>query len=331
MTTRSIVTLMIVAAGIGVGARQEFRSGVDAVAIDVAVLSGARPVAGLTTADFQVIDNGVPQTVLEVIPETLPIDLTLVLDTSGSISPKLHESIVRAVRRVQDRLRPSDRVSLIEFNERLREALPLTSAGSLGQVTFAEMKGQTSFNDAIALALAAPEPPAGRRQMIIAFTDGIDTTSILDDDSVLRMALHAQKAVFVVAKEFPSALPMSFLNELTGSTGGLLQVVPPVQVSTTRSNVLPPKLPGDAKAPDPFGTGVTVAVTQTRTQTPEELLDASFVNAFEAFRTSYVLRYTLAGVPREGWHALTIRVTKPGTSYTVRARRGYFGAMPERP
>jgi hypothetical protein len=331
MTARPIVTLMIVATGIGVAARQEFRSSVDAVAIDVAVLSGGRPVAGLTTADFDVVDNGVRQTVLEVIPETLPIDLTLVLDTSGSISPQLHASIGRAVKRVQDRLRPSDRVSLIEFNERLHETLPLTPSSSLGAVTFAETKGQTSFNDALALALTAPEPPAGRRQMIIAFTDGIDTTSILDDGSVLKTALHAQQAVFVVAQEFPSALPMAFLNELTGSTGGLLQIVPLVQVATTRNSVFPPKLPGDTRAPDPFGTGVNVTVTQTRTQTPEELLDASFVRAFEAFRTSYVVRYTLTGVPREGRHALTIRVTKPGTNYAIRARRGYFGTAPDRP
>jgi VWFA-related protein len=326
MTKSLIAAALITATGIGVIARQDFRSTVDAVAIDVAVLAAARPVAGLTAADFEVTDNGVRQTVREVVSESLAIDVTLVLDTSGSISSKLHESIVRAVKRVQDRLRPADRVSVIEFNERLREALPLTPAPSAAAFAFGETKGQTSFNDAVGLALTAPEPPAGRRQLVIAFTDGIDTTSVLDETSVLRMALHSEKAVFVVAQESPSVLPITFLNELTASTGGVLQVVAPVQVRTTTTRTFPPKLPGDARAPDPFAAGVSATTTTTRVQTPEELLDAAFLNAFEAFRTSYFVRYTLTGVPQEGWHALTIRVTKPGASYTIRARRGYFGA-----
>ena len=91
----------------------------------------------------------------------------------------------------------------------------------------------------------------------------------------------------------------------------------------------PPKSPADPN--DPFNQGVQATIYTNRIQTPEELLNASFVNAFEAFRTSYVIRYTLTCVPKEGWHQLTIRASKGGTHYTVRARRGYFGASPETP
>jgi hypothetical protein len=50
----------------------------------------------------------------------------------------------------------------------------------------------------------------------------------------------------------------------------------------------------------------------------------AFKIILDEFRTSYVLRYTPQGVPRDGWHELDVRVTKPGTM-TVRARKGYFG------
>lgn len=38
---------------------------------------------------------------------------------------------------------------------------------------------------------------------------------------------------------------------------------------------------------------------------------------------AYVLTYTATGVPRQGWHTITVAVTRPGT-FTIGARRGYF-------
>jgi hypothetical protein len=53
----------------------------------------------------------------------------------------------------------------------------------------------------------------------------------------------------------------------------------------------------------------------------------AFRRLFEDFRQSYVLRYTLAGVPSPGWHDITVRVvSKNSQRYTVRARRGYYGS-----
>lgn len=324
MIVRTTAAIFVVTASLAAANQDKFRSGVDAVAIDAAVLAGARPVSGLTAADFEITDNGVRQTIVEVVGETLPIDLTLVLDTSGSISTPLHESIVRAVKRVQDRLRPADRVRVITFNERLREELALTPATSIGTVAWRETTGQTAMNDAIALALVTAPPPPQRRQMALVFTDGVDTRSFLDEPQILNLALRAQTAVFVVAQEFPAALPLPFLNELTESTGGLLQVVPPTQTSQTRVLTVPAGAVADPVAGSTIPT--TITVTESRVGTPGNLIGSSFVTAFDAFRASYVLRYTLTGVPRAGWHNLTVRVVKHGTNYAVRTRRGYFGS-----
>ena len=57
----------------------------------------------------------------------------------------------------------------------------------------------------------------------------------------------------------------------------------------------------------------------------DEDISGTFAQAFEDFRTSYVLSYTYDGPPRPGWHPVQVRVTRPGT-YEVRARQGYFSA-----
>jgi VWFA-related protein len=43
----------------------------------------------------------------------------------------------------------------------------------------------------------------------------------------------------------------------------------------------------------------------------------------ESLEHTYVLTYTATGVPRQGWHTITVTVTRPGT-FTIGARRGYF-------
>jgi hypothetical protein len=56
----------------------------------------------------------------------------------------------------------------------------------------------------------------------------------------------------------------------------------------------------------------------------DENVVAAFDRVFEDFRTSYVLRYTPAGVTPRGWHELEVKTIRPG-KLAVRARRGYFG------
>jgi hypothetical protein len=97
----------------------------------------------------------------------------------------------------------------------------------------------------------------------------------------------------------PAWLPTAFFNTLAETTGGMVQVV----------------------QTDPF----TVKINGTQTNNNRDTVDASFIRALEDFRTSYVLRYTVEGVPRAGWHHVAVRVTKPGRTYQVRARRGYVG------
>lgn len=279
-----------------------FRGAVDMVALDVLVTQGNRPIANLIAADFEVTDNGVRQTILDVSRETQALDVTMVIDISGSISSPLLDSLLHAVTKIRSQLKRGDRVSLVTFNQRVREVIGLSPAELRDPIKVGPTSGSTSLNDAIAIALATP-PPVDRRQMAIVFTDGYDTMSFLTEAAVIDVARRARTAVFVVATESSGGtLPLLFFEKITGATGGMVQIVPPMMVN--RDNV---------SSRITFGG-------------KDDLLNASFLRALTDFRTSYVLRYALQGVPRPGWHELAVRVPKGGGRYQIRARNGYLNS-----
>jgi hypothetical protein len=303
----------------------QIRVSVDVVELNVAVTQGNRPVAGLTAGDFDVTDNGVRQKVTSVTRETTPIDVTFVVDTSESVSDLLARAIVNAIGHVRDRLRPADRVSVVAFNSVIYERLSLARPGDIRNLTLGGQRGQTSLNDAIAVALAIP-PVADRRQMAIVFTDGYDSTSILGEADVLEIAGRSPTAVFLVSRapglpSIPSMvsreaggkgivsvpggvtrMPVEFFERLATATGGVTILAPSFGVVTTGDDT-----------------------RRRMTLTPNvDLLSESFLRAFEDFRTSYLVRYTPEGVARAGWHDVTVSVTRSGR-YQVRNRSGYIG------
>src|ERR1700758_193288 len=93
-----------------------FRSGVELVELDVSVTRGGVPVAGLTAKDFSLTDNGVAQEVESVTLETLPLSVTLVLDTSQSVAGERLQHLVQAGEGLTSALRAGDRAALITFS-----------------------------------------------------------------------------------------------------------------------------------------------------------------------------------------------------------------------
>ena len=112
ITRLGTVAAMAFVAIAAAGAQQPvFRSAVDSVVVDVSVFDGRRPVANLTPADFEVLDNGVAQTIIDATYEVAPIDVTLLLDVSGSVEGQQLRTLVRAASDVGRRLRPADRAA----------------------------------------------------------------------------------------------------------------------------------------------------------------------------------------------------------------------------
>ena len=65
--------------------RPTFRATADVVPVHVSVRTDRSVVNGLTAADFELHDNGVRQEITAVSADSLAVDVTLVVDTSGSV------------------------------------------------------------------------------------------------------------------------------------------------------------------------------------------------------------------------------------------------------
>jgi Mg-chelatase subunit ChlD len=123
----SVGVALILSGAIAAQSPQVFRATETIVTVDAAVLDGTRPVLGLTANDFEVTDNGVRQKVDMVDVESLPIDLTLVVDISGSVEGMMDE-IRGYMRQSESLLRIDDRIRVITFAGQVREAVGLQPA-----------------------------------------------------------------------------------------------------------------------------------------------------------------------------------------------------------
>ena len=91
---RGLVTAVAIAiATITLAAKQTavYRARTDAVAISVSVKRGNAPVGNLTSSDFALFDEDVPQDIEALTIESVPLDVTLFLDTSGSTGGSLDD------------------------------------------------------------------------------------------------------------------------------------------------------------------------------------------------------------------------------------------------
>jgi Ca-activated chloride channel family protein len=269
-----------------------FRSKVDVVIVDVAVLDQNRAVTGLTKDDFIVRDNGVVQTVNDVVPSAnLPVDLTLILDASSSMSHSV-EALRREIEKVAARLAPADEMRLLSIGWDANEIFPMQRPEK--GLSFRNLMpgGATALYDTLGSALMRRRRP-DRGDLIVLLSDGFDTASALTRSSVLELGKRADALLYVYAlrsgydvaadarRGRPDYRPLAELAEVTG---GRLEVV---------------------------------------------LAENSVVNAIDLalteFRTRYTLQYTATGVPLPGWHNLSVSLKRQGR-YVIRARQGYWGS-----
>ena len=291
MTRRWPVLAALALAALPLGAQDQttFRASTDAVRVDVSVRDGARVVTGLSAHDFVITDNGVIQDVADVSYGKLPIDVTIALDVSLSVTGPLLDNLRRAILQLLHDLGPDDRLKLTTFNMRITRVLDFsTDATAVEQAILAvKAGGGTSVWDAVAVSLVSPAPP-DRRQLVVLFSDAMDTTStlrprVLDD-----------------------------IAQRTNTT--LTAVVPPAVTQAGRGDARTRLNTLETLGKETGGSVIPVGADLT----------ATFRKALDDFRSSYVLHFIPHGVDRTGFHELDVKV-KGHDKATVRARRGYIG------
>ena len=216
------------------GQRPAFRSTIDVVSLNVTVVDGAgRYLTDIEQSDFSVFEDGVKQDIVFFTRRPQPIALSLLLDSSASMEDKigtLQEAATNFVRR----LKPNDIAQVIDFDSRVSIRQPFTSSRSELEAAIlqAVSGGSTSLHNAIYISLKelgkvrAQSEEDVRRQALIVFSDGEDTSSLVSFDEVLELAKHSEASIYTISLRGPDARTRGFreaefiMRQLAQETGG---------------------------------------------------------------------------------------------------------------
>lgn len=297
---------LVLAAALARGQQPTFRATADAVNVDVLAVRGRQPIKGLTADDFVLTDNGVVQQLAAVdVPGQTHV--IVVLDVSASVQGDTLVRLQNAARALMRSLGDDDRASVVAFSDRVRvlsrAATPADAAAALDAPPPAS--GGTALHDALVVASALSFADT-RPSVVLAFTDGADTSSATGAAALLNTLQATNTVVFTVA----AGLERTWFDTREHRPS-------PYLASETWLGAQAADAPRllDRVAALTGGTFVQV----DRITDLEETFRASLAR----YRARYVLSYTPTGVGREdGWHRIQVRLKNQRGD--VQAREGYL-------
>jgi Ca-activated chloride channel family protein len=293
---RAMLCLLAVLAAAPLAA-QVFRGNADVVVLNVTVTDAeARFISGLDRADFRVFEDGVPQEITTFASDRQPIALSILLDTSTSMDRKLPIAQEAAGGFVK-RIGPKDAAQVITFDTRPDVVQDFTNDRALldKAIHRTQVGGSTALYNALYVALSnlkqinGDSPDRFRRQAIVVLTDGEDTSSVIDYDSVLDAAKRSEVSVYAIALRSKDDAPVRGFNEadyvlraLSQETGGRLFHVEDVAQ-----------------------------------------LPAIYQQVADELASQYFLGYISKNVKRDGnWRRVMVRVQRPNV--VTRTKSGYY-------
>ena len=163
----------------GAGSSRGFRVTTSFVLVPVGVRDRkGRAVEGLTAEDFDVLDNGVRQKLVQCVLERGPRDTVIVFDQSESMRPEL-KAVYQAVRAFVAEAGPGDKISVIT----VKDSAGLNGAPSddsdqvlrdLGPVI---AEGKTALFDGVYLGLDRLLKARAPQSALLILSDGGDNAS----------------------------------------------------------------------------------------------------------------------------------------------------------
>ena len=181
---------------------QQFRSGTDLVRLS-AVVTGRDGllVRGLTPAAFEVLEDGVKQTVsafAEGGQEEIPLHAGLLVDRSGSMELDLREATNAAIQFVNALDEALD-VTFVDFNSSIRIGRfePQSYPHLFERMRDQNAEGMTALWDAVGAYLRNASERTGQH-VLVMYTDGGDSTSRLRFDQLLTMLRAGNVMVYAI-------------------------------------------------------------------------------------------------------------------------------------
>ncbi|MDE3108667.1 MAG: VWA domain-containing protein, partial [Acidobacteriota bacterium] len=190
----------------------------DLVNIYASVLdANGQPVVDLIKDDFQLSENGTPQSVARFEAQTArPVDLALMIDTSSSEYGDLRIEAQAADQFIGEVVRPGASLGFFEFDEDVTQIGTFTDDVKLLQTDVRRMQpgAGTSLFDAVVLgSKALARRPEDRRRAIIIVTDAGETTSVSNFENARRTAIASGALLY-------SIIVNAVQNENGRNTGG---------------------------------------------------------------------------------------------------------------
>lgn len=173
----------------------------------------------------------------EVDGEKTPLTNMLVIDHSGSMKGAPIENAKSAASQYVQKLRTGDQAGLIQFDDRveLLQAVTNDKAKVIGSIGGIQPRGDTAVYDALNSAVAQV-PNCGRKAVTI-LTDGDDTASKSDAQSVITNANTANLPVFSVGIKGEGFNPAT-IKQISEATGGqYLEANTPTEIANLYGNI----------------------------------------------------------------------------------------------
>ena len=292
-----VVVLLSVCLIIGLSAQQpSFRAGVDIVSLNVTVTDAATHyITDLEEGDFLVFEDGIKQNVTFFSRRQSPIALSLLLDSSASMEEHL-PVLQQAATNFVHKLKSNDIAQVIDFDSRveIRQGFTGNQAELDTAISQLAAGGSTSLHNAIYIALKelrkvrAVNEEDVRRQALIVFSDGEDTSSLVSFDEVLDLAKRSETSIYTIALRGADVQAKGFreaefvMRTLAQETGGRA--------------FFPAKI---------------------------DDLNGVYTQIADELASQYTLGYTSANPRRDGaWRRIVVQVSRPNV--TPRTKKGYY-------
>src|ERR1700722_309614 len=254
-------------------------------------------VGGLTKDDFAVSEDNRPQQIAVFERKTdVPLNLTLAIDTSGSVRKDLDEEADGARHFAHDILRTQDQMSVIEFATDVTELTPFTNNLSRIDHAVGELRSDysTALYDAIRLGSEGLGKTHGRKVLVLV-SDGDDTAKTSTYAQALEAALRNEVMIY-----------------------SLIDV--PIEASAGRD------LGGEHAL-------ITLA-EQTGGKSfyaSSGGLDKAFAQVSDDLRTQYLIGYYPHNqVPGLQFHRVNVTIPRAASdAFNIRYRAGYFADPPK--
>jgi Ca-activated chloride channel family protein len=301
------------------------RTNISLIQLNVGVVDKqGRAITSLTKNDFAVYEDGVKQSIQHFEPAQAPFSLVLLLDMSGS-TINFRQQLKLASQRFLDALAPEDRVSVVQFNAKVKSLTGFSTdrKKTAYAIEVASGAGETYFYEALSYALKELDKEGKRRKAIVVLTDGLDTHLRNEDRKTVAQAQTDAEALAAIKPQTSSAL-----NSVLAAADRQGVTIYPLALPSGDPKRLP--------IPGPDITGIYTAA-RTRMQMLAERTGGRLneINQLAKMaqlyrevaadlRTLYTVAYQApSDRPRGKWHEIRIEVTDP--QLIARTRPGYFG------